>query len=107
MQDSSRPPLPKYAKYLPEYEPTALADQVKTTPSQPGSGLHIACIMLSFISGFTTAYLLASLVIVPYTPARPLIIFWAEVSWVPFGLLPGMGALICWCVFKARQSTQG
>ncbi len=107
MQDSSRPPLPKYAKYLPEYEPTALADQAEPTSSQSGSGLHVACIMLSFMSGFTTAYLLASLVIVPYTPARPLIIFWAEVSWVPFGLLPGMGALICWSIFKAHQPTQG
>ena len=106
MQDYARSALPKHAKYLPEYEPTSRETEVTNTPPQSDSALHAACILLSFISGFTTAYLLVSLIIVPHTPARHLIIFWAAMTWLPFGLLPGMAALICWSAFKARQSPQ-
>ena len=106
MKDHSRPPLPKYAKYLPEYEPTSLAAQVTTTPPQSGSGLKVASIMLGILSGFTTVYLIVSLVYVPNTSYRDLRVILAEVMWVPFGLLPGVSALICWGISNARQPIQ-
>ncbi|HEU5200575.1 MAG TPA: hypothetical protein VFU32_13130 [Ktedonobacterales bacterium] len=104
MKDHSCPPLPKYAKYLPEYEPTPLAAQETTTPRQSGSGLKLVSILLGILSGFTTIYLIASLVFAPNTPSHDLSVIVAEVMWVPFGLLPGMSALICWDISKARRS---
>lgn len=106
MKDDARPPLPKYAKYLPDYELPPPAARVKTMSPQAIAHLKIVSLMLGIMCGISTVYLIASLVIAPHAPDPDLSVDLAEVTWVPFGLLPGLSALICWSICKARDAAQ-
>lgn len=107
MHDHSRPPLPKYAKYLPEYEPDPLAAQGPTIPPQWRPVLKTASIILAMLFVNTTIYLIASLVLAPHTPYHDESIDAAEITWVIFGLLPGLSARICWSMYTSSKSIQG
>jgi len=103
VHDHSRPPLPKYAKYLPEYEEA----QIPTPPPQWSPALKWGSIILGMLFVNTTIYLIASLVLAPPAPYHDESVGAAEVMWVVFGLLPGLGAFICWSMYTASNSPQG
>ncbi len=103
MQDRSRPPLPRYAKYLPEYEET----RVPTPPPQWSPALKWAGIVLGMLFVNTSIYLIASLILAPPAPYHDQSVNAAEITWVIFGLLPGLGALVCVGMYTASKSAQG
>jgi hypothetical protein len=103
MQDDTRPPLPKYAKYLPEYEP--IAQQPIMSPRW-GPALKMASITLGLLCVNTTIYLIASLALAPHTSYGDESVGAAEIMWVLFGLLPGLSALICWGIYTSGKSAQ-
>jgi hypothetical protein len=100
MKHDARPPLPKYAKYLPEYEPPT------TTPPRWRPALKWASIILGLLFVNTTIYLVASLAFAPHTAYHDESVRAAEITWVLFGLLPGLGALLCWGMYTSSKSTQ-
>jgi len=106
MHGHSRPPLPKYAKYLPEYEPDLLAAQRPTLPSQWRSVLKTISIILGMLCVNTSIYLIASLILAPPAPYHDESVGAAKVTWVVFGLLPGLVAFLCWSLYTASESTQ-
>ena len=107
MHDYSRPPLPKYAKYLPDAELSALEGQCPAVPPQWGPRLKTASVVLSLLCVNTTIYLIVSLVFAPHTSYHNESVGAAEITWVLFGLLPGLSALICWAMYRSSMSTQG
>jgi hypothetical protein len=95
--------LPRYAKYLTEYEET----QIPTPPPRWGPFLKMASIILGMLCVNTSIYLIASLILAPPAPYHDQSVFAAEVTWVIFGLLPGLGAFICRGMYAASKSPQG
>lgn len=62
MHDHSRPPLPKYAKYLPDDEPASLEVQEPRIPPRWGPFLKTASVVLGLLGVNTTIFLIASLI---------------------------------------------
>ena len=107
MKDDARPPLSKYAKYLPEYEPTPrVAAPVTNTLPQPGSYLKAISIMLGILSIVVWVYLLWGLTLAPTNQYSSLGVFFALVFLLPVAVLSEVIALICWAIYSARTSRQ-
>ncbi len=105
MQDLSPTPLPENEPSSPLVVPVTTTPPRQEFANSSSGGLKRAAIIWSIISLPATVFLCFALASTNQ-PYGVLAALFGLVVWVPFGLIPGIIALISWGRYNARQYHQ-